>query len=98
MLGDAEATTPLLDEPLKGKVYLRSSSHKLPDLVLDLEGQIDIELAGSIDTVEGRLRTTFEAVPDAPVTSVSSTSPVATKACCRTARASVARPRRPRSG
>ena len=63
-------TTPLLDEPLEGSVYLRASSHKLPDLVMDLEGQIDIELAGRVDAVDGRLRTTFESVPDAPVTSL----------------------------
>ncbi len=69
LLGTAEAVTPLLDQPLRGNVYLRSSNHKLPDLVADLEGQIDIELAGKIDTVKGgSLRTTFEAVPDAPVT------------------------------
>ncbi len=62
-------TTPLLDQPLKGPVYLRSSNRKLPDLVADLEGQIDIELAGRIDTAKaGALRTTFDTVPDAPVT------------------------------
>ena len=37
---------------------------------MDLEGQIDIELAGRVDAVDGRLRTTFESVPDAPVTSL----------------------------
>jgi len=38
--------------------------------VIDLEGQIDIELAGRIDTVKGgALRTTFDTVPDAPVSS-----------------------------
>ena len=69
LLGEAEAITPLLDQPLKGKVYLRSSSNELPDLVADLEGQIDIELAGRIDSLKsGALRTTFDAIPDAPVT------------------------------
>jgi hypothetical protein len=70
-LGTAEAVTPLLDQPLRGKVYLRTSpNHKLPDIVADLEGQIDIELVGKVDTVHGgSLRTTFEGVPDAPVTS-----------------------------
>jgi hypothetical protein len=69
LLGEAEAITPLLDQPLRGKVYLRSSNHNLPDLVADLKGQIDIELAGRIDTINGgSLRTSFEAVPDAPVT------------------------------
>jgi hypothetical protein len=67
--GSATAETPLLDEPLTGPVYLRSSSHRLPDLVVDLEGQIDIELAARIDaTKSGSLRARFEAVPDAPVT------------------------------
>jgi hypothetical protein len=71
VIGTAEAVTPLLDKPLKGNVYLRvNPAHELPDLVADLRGQIDIELAGKIDTVNhGSLRTTFENVPDAPVTS-----------------------------
>ena len=68
--GYAKAVTPLLDEPLQGPVYLRSSSHNLPDLVATLNsGKINIALAGRIDSVKGgRIRNTFEAVPDAPVT------------------------------
>jgi hypothetical protein len=65
--GQAEAVTPLLDEPLKGPVYLRSSDNELPDLVADLEGQIEIELVGRIDSFKRGIRTTFEGVPDAPV-------------------------------
>jgi hypothetical protein len=67
--GKAEAITPILSEPLKGPVYLRSSSHNLPDLVAALHNkQVDIALDGRIDSVEnGRIRNTFEAVPDAPV-------------------------------
>lgn len=66
--GRVRAFTPLLDKPLEGPVYLRSSSHKLPDLVAALNGQVDIELAGRIDTGPNQgLRTTFEGVPDAPV-------------------------------
>jgi hypothetical protein len=69
--GEAEAKTPLLAEPLKGPVYLRSSSHQLPDLVVALHGPpslpIEIDLAGRVDSVNGGLRTTFETVPDAPV-------------------------------
>lgn len=65
--GSVKATTPLLDRPLKGPVYLRSSSHKLPDLVADLKGQVEVVLAGRIDSVNGGIRTSFEAVPDAPV-------------------------------
>lgn len=66
--GFARAITPLLDKPLEGPVYLRSSNHALPDLVADLQGQFDIELAGKIDRENGGIRNTFEMVPDAPVT------------------------------
>jgi hypothetical protein len=65
--GRARAVTPLLDQPLEGPVYLRSSSNPLPDLVADLNGQIHVVLAGRIDSVKGGIRNTFEAVPDAPV-------------------------------
>jgi hypothetical protein len=41
--------------------------HKLPDVVADLKGQIEILLDGRVDSVNGGLRTTFETVPDAPV-------------------------------
>jgi hypothetical protein len=71
--GKAEATTPLLSYPLTGSVYLRSSSHPLPDLVAKLRGPasqpIEIDLDGKTDSVKAALRNTFEAVPDAPVSS-----------------------------
>ena len=72
LLGSAQVTTPLLDQPLKGNVYLRANpAHTLPDLVMDLEGQFDIELAGRIDSApNGGLRTTFETAPDAPLSSL----------------------------
>jgi uncharacterized repeat protein (TIGR01451 family) len=66
--GRARAVTPLLDAPLEGPVFLRSNpEHKLPDLVAALGGQIDVELVGRIDSANGGIRTTFEGVPDAPV-------------------------------
>ncbi len=65
--GYAIAETPLLDGPLKGPVYLRSSDNELPDMVAALRGQVDIELAGRIDSAKGRLRNTFDVVPDVPV-------------------------------
>jgi hypothetical protein len=65
--GHARAFSPLLDESLEGPVYLRSSDNKLPDMVVDLQGQVEINLVGRIDSVNGGIRTTFEAVPDAPV-------------------------------
>jgi uncharacterized repeat protein (TIGR01451 family) len=64
--GYAKAWTPLLDEPLQGPVYLRSSDNLLPDLVADLNGQIHVVLHGRTDSVRGGLRNTFEGVPDAP--------------------------------
>jgi hypothetical protein len=69
-IGQAKVTTPLLDQPLAGAVYLRSSKHELPDMAIDLRGQFDIEAVGRIDSVNGRLRTTFETVPDAPVSQI----------------------------
>jgi hypothetical protein len=65
--GRAEAMTPLLDHPLRGLVYLRSSSHPLPDLVVDLRGQLRITVAGRIDSVRGGIRTTFTKIPDAAI-------------------------------
>ncbi len=65
--GRARAFTPLLDKPLEGPVYLRSSNHNLPDLVASLGGAIHVDLAGRIDSFHGGIRTSFEAVPDAPV-------------------------------
>jgi hypothetical protein len=68
--GYAKAFTPLLDEPIQGPVFLRSSSNALPDLVAALHNdKIDINLDARIDSAKGgRLRSTFEAAPDAPVT------------------------------
>jgi hypothetical protein len=68
--GKASATTPILSEPLSGPVFLRSSEHQLPDLVVALHNaQVNIDLIGHVDSVKGRLRNTFEAAPDAPVSS-----------------------------
>jgi len=65
--GRARAITPLLDKPLEGPVFLRSSSHELPDLVVSLHGQIPVVLDGRIKSVNGGISTTFEGLPDAPV-------------------------------
>jgi len=65
--GHARATSPLLDNPLKGPVYLTSSSHKLPDLLVDLHGQVPIRLRGVINSAHGRLKTVFEKTPDVAV-------------------------------
>jgi hypothetical protein len=68
--GYIKAWTPLLEEPLEGPVYLRSSDHKLPDLVFDLHGLVDIEVDVRIDSAHGGIRATLESAPDAPLSKV----------------------------
>jgi hypothetical protein len=67
--GRAKAWSPLLDKPLAGPVYLGTGfGHALPDLVADLNGQIRVLLHARIDTTKQKgLRSSFEVVPDAPV-------------------------------
>ncbi len=68
--GKAEAKTPLLDEVVSGPIYLRSSDNLLPDLVAAFRGgKVDFNLVGRIDSIRGGIRSNFEAIPDAPVTS-----------------------------
>lgn len=75
ILGFARAFTPLLGKPLEGSVYFRSNGgeRELPDLVVALRGQFDVNLVGFIDAVQkkgsetSRVRTTFANLPDAPV-------------------------------
>ena len=65
--GNAEAKSPLLSDKLKGKVFLVSSNHKLPDLLVDLRGQVEIYLRGVISSKHGGLKTVFNNTPDVPV-------------------------------
>jgi hypothetical protein len=70
--GHAKAWSPLLEAPLEGPVYLRSSDHLLPDLVAALKGPasqpLEVDLAGRVDSgASGGIRTTFDSVPDAEV-------------------------------
>lgn len=68
--GTAEASSPLLSGKLKGKVYLVSSNHKLPDLLADMRGQVEIYLRGVISSKHGGLKTVFNNTPDVPVSKV----------------------------
>src|SRR5262249_7317140 len=72
--GKVTVTTPLVDYPLSGPIYLRSSDNTLPDLVLDLHGPpsqpIHFEAAGKTDSIRGGIRNTFSFVPDVPFTKV----------------------------
>lgn len=94
--GHARAFSPLLGKPLEGPVYLRSSNNLLPDLVAHLEGQVDIDLVGRIDSYKGGIRTTFDRVPDVPVDKFVLTLPggkhgllVASESLCKPVRAIV---------
>ncbi|HET6570634.1 MAG TPA: hypothetical protein VFG58_04000 [Solirubrobacterales bacterium] len=68
--GYIKAWTPLLEEPLQGPVWLRSSDHKLPDMVFDLRGLVNVEVATRIDSFKGGIRATVEDAPDAPISRV----------------------------
>jgi hypothetical protein len=73
--GQATVITPLLDQPLEGPVILRSTgteagAHILPDLVMALHGQVDFDASARIDSINGGIRSTFESIPDVPVSKV----------------------------
>jgi hypothetical protein len=68
--GKAKAYTPLLEDPLEGPVFLRSSNHNLPDFVASLHGIVDVEAVARIDSKNGGIRASFDTIPDAPLTKV----------------------------
>jgi hypothetical protein len=68
--GQVTVRTPILDRPLSGPVYLRSSTHELPDAVLALHGQVDVEVPIHIDSIKGGLRAVVSNAPDVPVDKV----------------------------
>lgn len=70
-IGTAVAVTPLLRDPLRGNVYLvRTRTRGLPDIIIALRGQVDVDLTGRVAIPGGRLlRATFAHVPDVPITS-----------------------------
>ena len=70
--GKVKVYAPLVQpEPLEGLLYLRSSSHPLPDLVVAIEGPpslpVKVAVAARIDSVKGGTRATFEQIPDVPL-------------------------------
>ena len=69
-VGTATAVTPVLAQPMRGTVYLVARGNKLPSIEVVLEGQgITVRMSGTITIAAGRIKTTFQAVPDVPVTS-----------------------------
>jgi hypothetical protein len=81
VVGKVTARTPILDEPLTGPVYFTKNERKdpksgrsiktLPKLVIPLTGQngIKLTLTGTSAVVDDQLVTTFDNIPDAPVSS-----------------------------
>ena len=66
--GNAEAVSPLLDGKLKGPVYLVANPNtELPNLLADLQGQVNIQLRGIISSKRGGIKTVFNGLPDVPV-------------------------------
>jgi hypothetical protein len=66
--GHAVAETSLFDAPLRGDVYLRSSSGQAPDLVANLRsGAIRIVVEGKISSAKQGIRVLFDNLPDAPI-------------------------------
>jgi hypothetical protein len=81
VVGTATARTPILDQPLTGPVYFVKNIRKdpksgreirtLPKLVFPLVGEngVRITLTGTSNVEDDHLVTTFDNIPDAPVSS-----------------------------
>lgn len=69
--GHVKATSPLVDYPVEGPVYLRSSSNPLPDVVMTFRGPphqpLELDVVARIDSVHGGTRATVANVPDLPL-------------------------------
>jgi hypothetical protein len=81
VVGKATAVSPILNQPLTGPVYFTKNERKdpksgrsiktLPKLVIPLVGEngVKLTLTGTSDVVDDQLVTTFDNIPDAPVSS-----------------------------
>jgi hypothetical protein len=70
--GVAVVKTPLLEKPLRGGAYFVDHPGRgLPNLVIALRGEVDVDLVGKIviKAPLNKLGTRFAAVPDVPFTS-----------------------------
>jgi hypothetical protein len=76
-VGTAVVHTPVLTEPLRGPAIFVSHGHaKFPDLALVLQGEgVTIIQEGSTVIKKGLTTSSFDAVPDVPVSSIELTLP-----------------------
>ena len=65
-VGSAMVTTPLLAEPLRGRIVLRKGS-PLPGLALVFPAPFPLKLEGTTSLTTLGLRTTFSNLPDVPI-------------------------------
>lgn len=74
IIGEAVATSPLLREPIKGKVYLlqtNTTTNSYPRVLAAMRGPINTDIIGVNKLEESlvRFRTTFSDLPDVPLNS-----------------------------
>lgn len=78
-IGTATANTPLLPNQLRGAAYfVRNPARRLPDIVVQLRGDVAFDLVGKIRiTRDFRLVTNFDTIPDVPLSRFQLTLPAA---------------------
>jgi hypothetical protein len=63
----AAVWSPLLGEPLRGPIYMRTSDSPLPDLVADLSGRLRFSFGAGIGSQGGGLSADIGHLPDVPI-------------------------------